>query len=83
MPRTWEVTEFLVKKQVVFICDRCGQVIEMFVPEDGESRTKRYCCGQGYRVSTLSDGELYIVGVESEMERELNAEPVMEKADHP
>lgn len=44
------IIEYLVKKTVVFICEKCGDAVSMYVPASGESNIKSYCCSATYEV---------------------------------
>jgi hypothetical protein len=44
------ITEYLVKRTVIFICEKCGDTVSMYVPSSGESNVKSYCCNATYEV---------------------------------
>ena len=45
------IIDYLVKKTVVFICEKCGDTVSMYVPSSGESNVKSYCCNATYEVA--------------------------------
>src|SRR6266436_5429679 len=52
---------FLVKQEVIFICEKCGDTVTMIVPHPNNSNECSYCCKATYRVSTDLDGEVFII----------------------
>lgn len=51
-----EEINFLVKKMVVFICEKCGDTIQMNVPANGTTNTRSYCCSATYAVVEMEGG---------------------------
>ena len=45
------ITEYLIKRSVIFVCEKCGDTVSMYVPSSGESNIKSYCCSATYEVA--------------------------------
>ena len=69
---------FLVKRYVVFICERCGESVQMFVPLDGATNTKSYCCQATYAV-VEQEGHIHVARLadqERDIKRDYGEVPV-------
>ncbi len=69
---------FLVKQEVVFVCEKCGDTINMRVPQPNNTNERSYCCKAAYRVSNDFDGEIIIIRIEDRDDNKTEA-PTMER----
>ncbi len=49
------IIDFLVKRYAIFICEKCGETVSIYVPPSGESNIKSYCCSATYEVADRGD----------------------------
>lgn len=67
------ITEYLIRRQAYFFCDRCGDSIHQNIPPPGNIHSHRYCCGLTYEITTLVDGSFTIEPrVQTKEEKEEN-----------
>lgn len=43
--------EYIVKRSAIFVCERCGDIIEMKIPSEGNKVDKSYCCKARYQIT--------------------------------
>ena len=54
------ITEFLIKRQAIFLCKKCGDITHMNIPARGELSSHGYCCGIRYSITTAANGNVLI-----------------------
>lgn len=57
---------FLIKQEVAFVCEKCGDVTQMRVPGRNGRNVRSYCCSAQYECVTDRDGEIMVRRIEDE-----------------
>lgn len=74
-PESHEIA-FLLKQGVVFVCEKCGEVVTMSVPSEGNYNEKSYCCRAKYMVAMGEYGDISVIRVEDEKDVDVKVDVV-------